>query len=689
MYQPDRNRSPSTSQFAVRVAVLGGIALAMFSIIFLRLWYLQVLSGDRYLTEAENNQVREIKVQAPRGEILDRDGNVLVDNRTALALQIATQDLPAERDQRKRVLKRVADVTGKSLKDIRTEIRQQTKELPASPVTIERDVAYPVVYYLQEHQPELPGVSVQRVFVRHYPQGDPGRAHLRLRQRGQRRPALGAALPGPRPGRPGRPDRARVRVRPPAARTGRADHGPGRRAGPPARAAAQLPGARSRATTSARRSTPGSRQAGESALSQFGGLPGAFVAMDVSDGSILGLGSYPTFDPSIFTRPTLPPALYKRLSSEKTGAPLSDRAIQGLYPTGSTFKPITAVGGARGRPDHARRARRPTPDRSRSAGSSSRTPAGRSTGRSRCPPRSRSPRTSTSTSSASRPTTTSRSRSRPGPQNLGIGSPTGIDLPAEGGDSFRRPSGATSSTSRATPTGRGRWATTSTWRSARATCRRTRCRWRSPTRRSPTAATSCDRTSRRASRTRAGRVVQEFDPAPRGHVDIAPQYSAADPRRPARRPRWSPAAPRIRSSAASRSTSPARPGRRSAGSTRRTSRGMSRSPHTLTPRSSSRSRSSTAASAPTPRRRRPPRSSPPTSSVPTRRATARRRSPPWPRPGPAEGLRLSRWPPLEPQPGPALRARRRARGRSRTSPQRRRAHRDRLPRPAARSRRSG
>jgi penicillin-binding protein 2 len=65
--------------------------------------------------------------------------------------------------------------------------------------------------------------------------------------------------------------------------------------------------------------------------------------MDVQDGEILGLGSYPTFDPSIFTRPSLPPELFERLSSEETGAPLSNRAIQGLYPTGSSFKPITAV----------------------------------------------------------------------------------------------------------------------------------------------------------------------------------------------------------------------------------------------------------------------------------------------------------------------------------------------------------
>src|SRR5207237_280021 len=59
-------------------------------------------------------------------------------------------------------------------------------------------------------------------------------------------------------------------------------------------------------------------------------------------GAILGMGSYPSFDPTIFTKP-IPTAKYKALNSEANGAPLFDRAIGGLYPTGSTFKPITAM----------------------------------------------------------------------------------------------------------------------------------------------------------------------------------------------------------------------------------------------------------------------------------------------------------------------------------------------------------
>ena len=95
MYLPGGDkRMVVTPQLALRVAILGGIALVLFAIIFFRLWYLQVLSGDTYLAEANDNRVREVKVEAPRGEIVDRNGTVLVDNRTALAVQVMPDQLP-------------------------------------------------------------------------------------------------------------------------------------------------------------------------------------------------------------------------------------------------------------------------------------------------------------------------------------------------------------------------------------------------------------------------------------------------------------------------------------------------------------------------------------------------------------------------------------------------------------------
>ncbi len=69
---------------------------------------------------------------------------------------------------------------------------------------------------------------------------------------------------------------------------------------------------------------------------------GAFVAMDPRDGEVLALGSYPSFDANLFAKP-IDQATYEKLNSEENGAPLFNRAIAAGYPTGSTFKPITAL----------------------------------------------------------------------------------------------------------------------------------------------------------------------------------------------------------------------------------------------------------------------------------------------------------------------------------------------------------
>src|SRR5919106_3228042 len=101
MYLDSDRRPTLTPQLALRVAVIGGIALVAFAGIFFRLWYLQVLSGDKYEAQARNNQIREIKVQAPRGEIVDREGRVLVENRTGLAVKVTPDKLPEDGAERR------------------------------------------------------------------------------------------------------------------------------------------------------------------------------------------------------------------------------------------------------------------------------------------------------------------------------------------------------------------------------------------------------------------------------------------------------------------------------------------------------------------------------------------------------------------------------------------------------------
>jgi penicillin-binding protein 2 len=341
MFREDERPQRMTSQFALRVAILGGGALVMFFIIFFRLWYLEVLSGDKYLEQAQNNRVREVKVPAPRGQIVDRNGRVLVDNRTALALQVKADELPANNAERNQVLKRLADAAGMSFERVEKEVRKQTKELPASPVTLKRDVPYELVLYLQERQGDFPGVSVERVYVRSYPKGNLA-AHLfgyvrEVTPEQLKEPQYKRLDPGDQVGQTGVELAYDSQLRGQSGATRVQVDALGRPKGEPLSDAAPVAGNNLRLTIDSE-----IQSSGEAAISQFG-LPGAFVAMDVDSGEVLGMGSTPTFDPTVYTKPTLSQKVVDQLFSEETGAPQTNRAIQGLYPTGSTYKLITAT----------------------------------------------------------------------------------------------------------------------------------------------------------------------------------------------------------------------------------------------------------------------------------------------------------------------------------------------------------
>jgi penicillin-binding protein 2 len=334
------------AQFSLRVAILGGVSLAIFSIIFLRLWYLQVLSGDRYLEEAQNNRIREVRVQAPRGQIVDREGQVLVDNRTALALQIRPEELPARRERRAAEFERLGQVAGMSRDRIDREIRRQTRELPSGPVTLRRDVPYELVYFLRENRVRFPGVSVERVFVRRYPKGSQA-AHLfgyvrEVSGDQLQEPAYQNLAPGDNVGQAGVELTYDTQLRGLSGATRVQVDATGRPTGGQLSLREPEAGNNLRLTIDSR-----VQAAGEAALASRQ-LPGAFVAMDIHDGSVLGLGSAPSFDPTVFARPVISPTLSRQIFGDPddptgTSAPIFNRAIQSGYPTGSTFKPITAV----------------------------------------------------------------------------------------------------------------------------------------------------------------------------------------------------------------------------------------------------------------------------------------------------------------------------------------------------------
>jgi penicillin-binding protein 2 len=335
------DQRPQGSRLSLRVAVLSGVALVLFAILFFRLWNLQVIAGDEYLAEAKNNRTREFKVIAPRGEILDRNGDLLVDNRTSLALQLSTTKLPDDPLEEQAQLERLGELTNMSLRKVRRTIKESEEVAAGAPVTLKQDVGYNLIAYLEENQDEFPGVTVQRVFVRHYPEGSMA-AHVlggvgEISEDELKDSRYKGLEPGDEIGRGGveysydnflrgEPGYTRIQV------NALGEPTPGGQLV----SEAPTPGENLKLTIDA-----DAQAAGEAALSARG-LPGAFISMNIETGEILALGSNPTYDPTVLTEPMTQQQV-NELYRDPVLAPLFNRATEGAYPTGSIFKVIPAL----------------------------------------------------------------------------------------------------------------------------------------------------------------------------------------------------------------------------------------------------------------------------------------------------------------------------------------------------------
>jgi penicillin-binding protein 2 len=341
MYLRSDERGPAMSnRLALRIAVFGAFTLALFGVLFFRLWTLQVVNGEEYLVEANNNRTREYRVVAPRGAILARDGDVLVDNRTSLALQVSPRKLSPPGPKRRAELTELAELTNMTLPRLRRTLREEQQLAPSAPVTLRSDVGRYLVYYLQENQDRFPGVEVRRVFVRDYPKGTLA-AHLfgnvgEVSEEQLKEARYRGLEPGDTVGQEGleyQYDRV-LRGRAGATRI-QVDSLGQPTPGGQLSVIEPAPGNNLRLTVDS-----SLQEAGDGALASTG-LLGGYVAMDVRDGSILAMGSNPTFDPTVLIEPTQKQV--DELYRDPVLSPLTNRAIAGAYPTGSTFKPITSI----------------------------------------------------------------------------------------------------------------------------------------------------------------------------------------------------------------------------------------------------------------------------------------------------------------------------------------------------------
>ena len=315
-----------------RLVRLQALLIAAFSVLVLRLVHLQGVRGAHFLRLAEQNRLRLVPEQAPRGLILDRKGRALASNETVFRVAIVPQEL----DDLETVMRGLAAIVRRPPETLLEAYRKE-RTFSFVPATILPRVPKDMALRIEEDRWRLPGLLVKPEAIRDYPMGSAASqllGHLSqptadevplLKQYGVRpkeligRMGLEQLLDGALRGRSGGllvevNHRARqVRVI-------------GRR----------LPeaGAKVVLTIDAQL---------QSLIEQaFGPQPGACVVIDPQTGDVLAIASLPTFSPAAFTGAD-PVAVRRFLTDPLT--PLMNRASVGVYQPGSIIKLITAAAG--------------------------------------------------------------------------------------------------------------------------------------------------------------------------------------------------------------------------------------------------------------------------------------------------------------------------------------------------------
>jgi len=319
-----------------RIVVAFAIVIVAFSLIFARLWFLQLVKGPEMRASSEQNRIRLVRVPAARGVVYDRNGEILIDNRPSFDVVFVPEDV---RQDRRAVLRSLASHLTEPEEAVLDRMRAPSKRPPYEGIVLDRDLDWERVVALETHQLELPGVSIHVGPRRYYPFG-PLAAHL-IGYVGEisdkELEARGGPTSGLRPGDlvgkanlerawdaelRGVPGGQQVEV-----------DAMGRRV----RVLQEVP------------DVPGDtltltldRDLQETAEWALGDHAGAVVAIDPRDGQLLVFASKPTYDPNIFAR-GIQRTEWQGLMRDPL-RPLNNRAVQGTYPPGSTFKIAVATG---------------------------------------------------------------------------------------------------------------------------------------------------------------------------------------------------------------------------------------------------------------------------------------------------------------------------------------------------------
>lgn len=315
-----------------RFILLSLAAALVFALLLLRLWYLQVISAERYLALSEKNRIRHVAIAAPRGPIYDRNGELLVDNRPSFGISVLRQEVDDEAD----LLDRLAGYLQVPREDLQKRWDAGLRFPSFRPMPLAEDISRDVLEQVQENSVNLPGVLIEVRPLRSYPYAESA-AHLfgylgEITEAELQSKDFEGYRPGDFVGKSGLEKSLEPKLRGIA----------GQR-----RVEVDVRGKELR-LLKIQDSVPGNkvyltidRKLQQATEAAFGETSGSAVVMDARTGAVLAMASLPSFNPALFARGISGEEWINLLQNPHH--PLQNKTIKGQYPPASTFKIVTAL----------------------------------------------------------------------------------------------------------------------------------------------------------------------------------------------------------------------------------------------------------------------------------------------------------------------------------------------------------
>jgi penicillin-binding protein 2 len=317
----------------IRLAVLQYVVAFCFFALAVSFWIFQVAEHTKFREMAENNHLRTLPLRAPRGVLFDRDGRVLVENRYSFTISLVREQITDLED----TIRRLAVITGLAEKDVREAINRRRREPSYRPIQIVEDASLEQLAAVAAHKLELPGVVIQPIPTRRYP--DTMGAHLfgyvgEITETQLARDEYSGLQSGAIVGQAGI-EQAYNRYL-----MGR----DGNRYVVVNSLGREIEKVREEEPVEGRRLQLTIDYDVQRAVEEgfrATGFNGSAVVLDPRSGEVLALVSLPAYDPNRFAI-GIDRATWASLNSDRLH-PLQNRAIQGTYSPGSTFKIVVAT----------------------------------------------------------------------------------------------------------------------------------------------------------------------------------------------------------------------------------------------------------------------------------------------------------------------------------------------------------